>query len=164
MEKEASRVEKSHFRVKTSHFKLEHTRVVVRNRNKQEINNHVWLWLRVSMPKENDLLSRCCHVSSIVGKCTLFCAFSNDDSSPKHSWFSFNSQAHARLANFCRKSRQNYFQTDVFLFSKDPHIWRFVWNHNSQKNKEYILNRYHNRSSEPCQVAMSCSVEFRSMK
>ena len=27
------------------------------------------------MPKENYLLSRCCHVSSIVGKYVLFCAF-----------------------------------------------------------------------------------------
>ena len=71
----------------------------------------VWLWLRVSMPKENDLLSRFCHVSSIVGKCALFCTFLNNDSSPKHLWFSFNSQAHARLASGCGKSCWNYFQT-----------------------------------------------------
>ena len=49
-------------------------RVVVRDRNKQESNNHVWLWLRISMPKENNLLLCCCHVPSIVGKCALFCA------------------------------------------------------------------------------------------
>ena len=49
-------------------------------------------WEYLSMPKENYLLSRCCHVSSIVGKCALFCAFLNDDSSPKHSWFAFDSQ------------------------------------------------------------------------
>ena len=64
--------------------------------------------------------------------------FLNDDSSPKHSWFSFVSQA---LASGCRKSRQNYFQTEGFLFSKDPRIWHCI---KSQlvTNKEYILNGY----------------------
>ena len=42
-------------------------------------------WETLSMPKGNDLLSRCCHVSSIVGKFALFCAFLNDDSMPKDS-------------------------------------------------------------------------------
>ena len=41
------------------------------------------------MPQENDLLSRC---EYIVGKCALFCAFLNDDSTPKHTWFSFDSK------------------------------------------------------------------------
>ena len=82
-------------------------------------NYHFWLWLRDSMPKENDLLSRCCHVSSIVGKSALFCAFLNDDSMPKHSWstwFSFDSQVHA---SGCQKSRRNYSQ-------------RLIWNNLQQ--------------------------------
>ena len=52
-----------------------------------------------------------------------------------HLFFT-NTRSNARLASGVRKSRENYFKTDVFLFStEDPHICHFVWNHNSQQTK-----------------------------
>ena len=69
----------------------------------------------------------------------------NDDSSPKHLWFSFDSQAHARLASGCRKSCQNYFQTDAFFVFKRPSHLTLCMKSQLATNKEYMLNRYHNR-------------------
>ena len=69
----------------------------------------------------------------------------NDDSSPKHLWFSFDSQAHARLASGCRKSCQNFFETDAFFVFKRPSHLTLCMKSQLATNKEYMLNRYHNR-------------------